>query len=230
MDRGDLAPYFAEMARRLVAIDGVQETMTAIVHAAVEITECDHCSLSYLRGDDLVSASSNDRIGPLLDAIQTETQEGPCLDAIRERRIIVVDDLERSQKFTVYGPRAATETGVRSSMATNLTDGRRTIGALNLFSEDLGSFSGDSEQEARIAVLAAHAAPALAAALHRANMEQALRSRDLIGQAKGMLMARANVDEDKAFQLLVEASQRTNTKLIDVAKRLIAGTLEDSSA
>jgi GAF domain-containing protein len=221
----DPGQYFAELARRLIAIEGVEDTMTAIVQAAVEVTGCDHASLSYLRGKRLVSASSNDRIGPVLDAIQTETQEGPCLDAIRYGGVVVVDDLRSDVRFSTYGPKAEAATGVLSSMATELNDGRRTIGALNLFSEESGWFAGELQQEALVAILAAHATPALAAALYRENMEVALRSRDLIGQAKGMLMARSGIAEDDAFALLVEASQRTNVKLVDVARRLVEGTL-----
>ena len=59
-------------------------------------------------------------------------------------------------------------------------------------------------------------------------MEAALRTRDLIGQAKGLLMARSGVDEDAAFQMLVSASQRMNVKLAEVARRLVEGRLTPS--
>jgi AmiR/NasT family two-component response regulator len=58
-------------------------------------------------------------------------------------------------------------------------------------------------------------------------MEAALRSRDVIGQAKGMLMARSQVDEDEAFRILTRASQRMNVKVAEVAARLVAGDLRD---
>ena len=221
----DPGPYFAELARRLVALRTVEETMTAIVHAAVEVSGCDHASLSYLHGKRLVSASSNDEVGEVLDALQTETQQGPCLDAIRTGEFMVVDDLQTDRRYPSYGPRAVEATGVRSSIGAPLNDGRRTIGALNLFSDQRRTFAGEPTQEALIAILAAHAGPALAAALYRKNMEQALRNRDLIGQAKGILMARLLLTDEQAFDLLVDASQRMNVKLTEVARQIVDGTL-----
>ena len=221
----DPGPYFAELARRLVALRTVEETMTAIVYAAVEVTGCDHASLSYLRGKELVSASSNDEVGELLDAIQTTTQQGPCIDAIRTGEVMVVDDLTDDRRYTSYGPRAVEATGVRSSLGAPLNDGHRTIGALNLFSDQPRTFAREPTQEALIAILTAHAAAALAAALYRQNMEEALRNRDLIGQAKGILMARLRLTDEQAFDLLVDASQRMNVKLTHVARQIVDGTL-----
>ncbi|HEX2578334.1 MAG TPA: GAF and ANTAR domain-containing protein [Aquihabitans sp.] len=223
----DLAHYFADFARRLHEVDAVDDTMGLIVATAVEaIDGCEHASLSYTRGKQLISASSNDEIGPMLDQAQTEAQQGPCLDAIREGSVFVADDLALDERWPVYGPRAVEEAGVRSSLATPLRSGRVLIGALNLFSEELGTFTEDDEaQGALVGILVAHSAPALASALHKDDLSQALRSRDLIGQAKGVLMARSDIDEERAFEILVAASRRLNTKLVEVAQRLVDGTL-----
>jgi GAF domain-containing protein len=186
-------------------------------------------SISHLRGRSLVSASSNDDVGLVLDGIQTGAQQGPCLDAIRTGEVMVAGDLRDDPRWPEYGPRAAESTGVLSSLAMPLHDGQRTLGALNLFAEAPGAFAGDPEQEGLVAVLAAHATSALAAALHREDMAAALRNRDVIGQAKGMLMARSALDEDAAFDVLVRASQRTNVKVAEIARRLVAGTLGDEA-
>lgn len=226
-----LTRYFAELAGRLLAVEGVQETMTVIVAAAVEAVDgCDHASLSYTKGSALVSAASNDDIGIMLDGIQTGAQEGPCLDAIRLSEVTVTANLEADARWPVYGPRALDATGIVSAMAYPLQDGKRTVGALNLFGERPGAFGGDLEQESVISVLVAHSVPALVAALDRANLKEALQRRDVIGQAKGMLMARSNVDADQAFEMLVSASQRTNVKLAEVARRLVSGSLHEHSA
>ena len=84
MDETDLVRYFADLATRLLAARTVEATMQSIVDAAVEVIEpCDHASISHMRGRSLVSASSSDEIGLVLDGIQTGADEGPCLDAIR---------------------------------------------------------------------------------------------------------------------------------------------------
>jgi GAF domain-containing protein len=227
MDERTLAQYFAELSRRLLEVESVRETMLVLVNAAVEAVEdCDHASISHLHGKSLVSAASSDRIGEILDGIQTGAGEGPCLDAIRTNEVTVAEDLERDPRWPTYGPRAVESTSIRSSLGYPLHDGRRTIGALNLFSEVTGGFGQDPEQEAVIAILAAHSTAALASALHREGMEAALENRDLIGQAKGMLMARSGVDDEQAFEILRRASQRTNVKVADLARRLVQGELD----
>jgi GAF domain-containing protein len=227
MDERNLAQYFADLSRRLLEVEGVRETMLVLVNAAVESVEgCDHASISHLQGRSLVSAASSDRIGEILDGIQTGAGEGPCLDAIRTNQVAVAEDLEHDPRWPQYGPRAVESTSVRSSLGYPLYDGRRTIGALNLFSDVTGGFRQAPDEEGVTAILAAHSTAALASALHRETMAAALRNRDLIGQAKGMLMARSGVDEDEAFEILKRASQRTNIKVADLARRLVQGELD----
>src|SRR4051794_20424576 len=199
MEDQSLAQYFAELSRRLLEVEGVQETMRVLVGAAVEVGGCDHASISHMRGKSLISAASSDRIGEILDGIQTGADEGPCIDAIRQNEVMLADDLEHDPRWPQYGPRAVESTGIRSSLGYPLHDGKRTIGALNLFSEQVSGFSREPDEEGIAAILAAHATAALASALHREDMEAALHSRDLIGQAKGMLMARSRIGDDEAF-------------------------------
>jgi len=92
------------------------------------------------------------------------------------------------------------------------------LGALNLVSTEAEAFGEESE---RIALLfAAHAAVAMAGARKEEDLTAAVSTRDLIGQAKGILMERHRLTADQAFALLVRASQRTNTKLTDIARNL----------
>jgi transcriptional regulator with GAF, ATPase, and Fis domain len=226
VDDRELVRYFAALARRLMAEETVEDTMQVIVDAAVElIDDCDHASISHMRGQSLISASSNDTIGIVLDGIQTGAEEGPCLDAIRTGEQMACGDLRDDARWPVYGPHAVESVGVHSSLALPLHDGRRVVGALNLFCDRVHGLVGDAEADATASILAAHATPALVAALHRHDMQAALENRDVIGQAKGMLMARAGVDEDEAFALLVRASQRMQIKLAEVARRLVRGDL-----
>lgn len=226
MDDRELIRYFADLAGRLMVQGSVQETMGSIVAAAVEVVEgCDHASISHMRGQSLISESSNDEVGGILDGIQTGAGEGPCLDAIRTGEILVSRDLGADERWPTYGPRAVEATGVRSSVGLPIRDGRRVVGALNLFADRVGAFDEDTVGDAAAAILVAHSSPALVAALHKEDMEAALRSRDMIGQAKGVLMARSGLDEDAAFALLVNASQRMQLKLAEVARRLVAGDL-----
>ena len=107
------------------------------------------------------------------------------------------------------------ETGVTSMLAFRLFAEADVMGALNLFSMQRDAF--DDEAIAVGSVFAAHAAVALSTAREEHNLKEALMSRDLIGQAKGILMAREHVTADEAFEALQVASQHLNRKLRDVA-------------
>ena len=99
--------------------------------------------------------------------------------------------------------------------------------ALTVCSTRPEAFDDVSEQVARL--VAASAAVALAGAQETEHLQTALRARDVIGQAKGILMERYKVDADEAFRMLVTASQTTNVKLRDIAAHLAAtGTLDPS--
>lgn len=97
-----------------------------------------------------------------------------------------------------------------------------TMGALNLYACDRDAF--DDTDLALGSVFAAHASVALSSAQREADLERKAASRDLIGEAKGILMARSNVDEDQAFAMLRRASQRLNKKVIEVAEEIVHPT------
>ena len=101
----------------------------------------------------------------------------------------------------------------------------RTMGALNLYSRQRGAFDQAAREVGLI--LASHASVALAGAQalahekeHVANLDKALLSRDVIGQAKGILMERQHLTAEQAFDLLRRGSQHLNVKLRDVADRV----------
>ena len=100
------------------------------------------------------------------------------------------------------------------------------MGALNLYATKPAAF--DATDVALASVFAAHAAVAMSASRREENLERKADSRDLIGQAKGLLMARSDLDDKGAFDLLRRASQRLNVKLVKVAEQVVDGrTIED---
>jgi transcriptional regulator with GAF, ATPase, and Fis domain len=220
-DEGPTPEVFAEVARSLLAQDDVQHTLQRIVDLAVETVEgCDHAGISFLKGRTGSTPASSDDVPPLVDAIQYETGEGPCLDAIRNHEVYRTGDLGKEARWPQFSERAQRETGVTSMLSFRLFVAGDTLGALNLYSKGHDAF--DDRAQAVGSVFAAHAAIALATAIHDEQMEEALRSRDVIGQAKGMLMAREGIDADTAFDMLRRASQRLNLKLRDVAARIVS--------
>jgi GAF domain-containing protein len=216
---GDLAETFAEVARALRAEGSVQATLDKIVELAVStIDGCDHAGVTLVEDGAVRTPAASDDVPELVDTVQYETGEGPCLDAIREHEVFQTDDLTQEARWPNFSRRAAGESGVLSILAYRLFVEADTMGALNLFSRERDAF--DADDRAVGSIFAAHAAVALSAARQKDQLEQAIATRDVIGQAKGILMARQDVTADQAFEMLRRGSQRLNIKLRDLAKQV----------
>ena len=136
-----------------------------------------------------------------------------------EHQTVRLADIAADQRWPEFTRRAA-HLGLRSMLSFQLYVVRDNLGALNLYSDEPGAFTDESEYIGLM--FAAHAAVALIGAQQQQNMTLAVSMRDLIGQAKGILMERHRITAEQAFDLLVRASQRTNTKLADIARVLTA--------
>jgi GAF domain-containing protein len=155
---------------------------------------------------------------PLVVAeLQNELGQGPCLEAAAQRGQILVRDTAAERDWPGFTGRAAAA-GAASIMCTPLTAGPKMDGCLILVSKTPDAF--DEERARLAAAFAAHAGIALAGAESRRQFGVAVATRDVIGQAKGILMERYRVTADAAFALLARVSQDTNTKLRDVASEL----------
>ncbi|MGI9032575.1 MAG: GAF and ANTAR domain-containing protein [Acidimicrobiales bacterium] len=220
-----VAETFAQVARLLMAEEGLERTLSKISELAVQtIDGCDHAGISLVQGGKVTTAGASDEVPVQVDTIQYEANQGPCLDAIWHHAVFRCDCLADEERWPEFSKRASEETGVASMLAFRLFAEEDTMGALNLFSKEPGAF-GDDAQEIG-AVFATHAAVALSSALKEEQLHQAIGSRDMIGQAKGILMARQGMTGDQAFDVLRSASQRLNLKLREVADRLVASTDE----
>lgn len=153
-----------------------------------------------------------------LEGIQYGLWEGPCVDTMTGADLVTASGLRHEQRWARYVPQAVA-LGVRSQLALRLRDGDRTIGSINLYSTV--SDDVDHYAQALAEVLASHSASALSRAQERAQLTEALHSRTIIGPAIGILMERYDIDEDRAFALLVRTSSRTNVKLRAVAQQIL---------
>ena len=153
-----------------------------------------------------------------LDALQEACGEGPCVEAALDELIVRTNDFTTERRWP-KSSHAVAELGVRSGLSFKLYTSSSTAGALNLFGLRPGAF--DAQSEVIGSVLAAHAASAILASRHGEQLESALTTRDIIGQAKGVIMERFKVDAMRAFEMLRELSQTTNTRLVEIAVRVI---------
>lgn len=229
LSQGELMDAFAQIARTLVVQDSVAATMQKIVELATTTIEgCEHAAISMVQGRTILTEVSTDDVGFRVDAIQYETGQGPCLDAISHCHMVVSDDFLDEHRWPDFARRTEAETGVRSMLSFRLFVEGETMGALNMYSAQPGAFSSQEASQHVGSVFAAHAAVAWSAAREQQGLEAALQSRDVIGQAKGILMASTHLTEQQAFTALKDASQYLNVKLRLVADDVArTGSLPD---
>lgn len=210
----------AELARSMAAPRKLEHVLADVTAAAVELIPGADIAgvLLVKKGGQFESLADTDSLAEKLDALQYEFGEGPCAQAALQATVVRADDLRSEQRWPRYSP-AAVELGILSSLSFRLYTANRTAGALNLFG--LQPNVWDTEAETVGAVLAAHGAAAIMAGRHGEEMQSALASRDRIGQAKGIIMERYGVDEVRAFDMMRALSQESQSKLVDVAQRVI---------
>jgi GAF domain-containing protein len=171
-----------------------------------------------------VTPVHTDQVVEEIDTLQRESGQGPCLDAIAQSVMVYGDDLQSDDRWASFGPAAAGR-GIRSALALPLT-ANGTIGAINLYARYPAAFGVVDRAKgvilASLASVALNAAHSLEDEERRIeNLHSALSSREVIGQAQGILMERERIAADQAFDVLRRASQYLNVKLREVAQTLV---------
>ncbi|QWA26084.1 GAF and ANTAR domain-containing protein [Streptomyces osmaniensis] len=210
----------ASMARDLLSQDSVAATLERITTSATELVEgCDAAGILVLHDSTVESLAPTHQMVIDSDQLQQRLGEGPCFDAARtgqgERVFRIADLTGLQQRWPAYAPQAHA-LGVGSMMGFLLFTDDEDLGALNLYSRKPGAFTDASELAGWL--LASHAAVAFSSARTHAQMEQAVATRHLIGEAMGILMGSHHVTEEQAFDVLRRYSQENNIKLREVAR------------
>ncbi len=215
-----LGAVMSRVARRLQEEHGdVEATLRAIAASAVEsVDAAEECGITYVIGRSTVeSRAATGELPRSVDALQERLGEGPCLDAVRDEDVVRVDDVATDGRWPVFA-REAARLGVGSMVCFQLFVEGDHLGALNLYAGGAGAFDEESQDIGLL--FAGHAAVALAGAKHEANLRRGMDHRDVIGQAKGILMERYKLTADQAFGVLARASQEVNRKLVDIAREV----------
>ena len=196
------------------------------VHA---IPEADLASVSLLRDGDPYTAAMTDEQAYEIDKAQYRAAEGPCLESAKTGRLVRVTVAEARKRWPDFAEAAATAE-VASYLSAPLFIDREYHGSLNLYGEGPHGFGKLDAALLELYTVAAEAALRSARQYLQArttvdHLRQALTSRAVIDQAKGILMAVHRVPADDAFALLVERSQRDNVKVREIAEQFIADIL-----
>ena len=226
---GDLVPVATDAKRVEGILHGLAQVAVDVVRGA------EAASLTLIGPDGAwMTPAFTGPLAQRVDAMQYALGQGPCLEAATavEWTAILVRDLPSEKRWPALAAQGAA-TGARSVMSVSLFAGPnlgvrgsdQAVGSLNLYAGRAAAF-GESERDTGL-LLALYAALALAAtdAINDAGeqidqLKEAMATRNVIGQAQGILMERNKFTAGQAFDRLRTASMNLNRKLRDVAKDL----------
>lgn len=222
-----------ELSSLLISEETLQTALDRVTKLSIDsISGAEAVGITLVKDEEIrkrtytaiTAAYSDDRVIPL-DKAQYDSNEGPCLQAIEDNEIFAIESLESEERWPNFRTKALAE-GLKSSLSIPLTIGGRAIGALNIYAFTERAFASEDLELAR--AFAGQAAVSLAnvqvyeSAVQLAeNLNEAMKSRATIEQAKGMIMMQRQCDADEAFQTLVAASQARNKKLRDIAQEVV---------
>jgi GAF domain-containing protein len=217
----DVGQAIAAAARALYAGQTLDETLQRIVEVARDsVPGFDQVGISTVdRTGQVVTRATAGDLVLTLDNIQYDLDEGPCVDTLRGSDAVAAPDIGADRRWPRYAP-AAVEHGVKSQLAIRLyLEQEGTLGGINFYSTT--SSSVDPQAESIAELFATHAAIALGNAREKQTLNDALVTRQVIGQAIGIVMERYQINSERAFEFLVRASSVSNLKLRDVAQELV---------
>jgi hypothetical protein len=197
----------------------LKETLGHIIGSAKQnVPGADHVSISFRQGNGrLETLASTDPLPEKLDAVQYDLGEGPCYDAVTDANVVYSANLALDPRWRLFGAQAAA-LGVHSQMAIRLHADTKTRTGLNFYSRQISAFD---EPDELIALFASHARIALGYAQEVDNLNAAVSTRKIIGEAIGIIRERYQMSEQRAFEFLVRVSQSSNIKLRLVAQEIV---------
>jgi GAF domain-containing protein len=219
---GHIYRGIADLSRHL---HSPQQAVDAIAQRTVDFAVSDipatrYAGITVTTSRSMKTLATSHPFPAILDQIQADHQQGPCFTATARRGIVRIDDLNEDTRWPLYCEAALAATSIRSVLTVWLFTSDQSTGALSLYADQPHAFTTDTEEIGY--VLATHAALAAETARREGRFQLALANRDVIGQAKGILMSRLGIDALDAFGLLKRLSENQNLKLVEVARQVVA--------
>ncbi|HEY5272354.1 MAG TPA: GAF and ANTAR domain-containing protein [Acidimicrobiales bacterium] len=221
----ELSGELALAARTLFQAGGVAATLQSVVDLAeTSIGGCEYVGVMLTEGALAGVRVASDPLVDHLDDLQRDLDDGATLEVINRGGALYAEDLESDFRWPRFAPEAVSS-GIRSLLAIRLSAGD-TLGAITLYSRYPAAFgTSDLANASSFATVAAHALSVAhvreTAERRLEDLQRALSTRELIGQAQGILMERDRITAERAFEILRIASQRLNVKLLEVAHQLV---------
>ncbi|MCU1452241.1 MAG: Response regulator with antiterminator output domain [Acidimicrobiales bacterium] len=229
-----LLDAFVELHRHLAECEPVDVVLQRVAEiVATTMGRSGGVSITVSEHGDFRTAASTIDAAVEVDQAQYDSDMGPCLEAHRLGHVVEVPDMHRASKWPEFR-QSAIEHGFGSSLSLPLSIGSEKLGALNCYSSEASPYGPDLIGLGRGIATQASVALSNLISFKRLRdlvdqLEEALESRDVIGQAKGILMNQQRITAEKAFGLLVSTSQRRNVKLRMLAEEVATtGVLVES--
>ena len=185
-------------------------------------------TVTLSRHGQMTTVASSDETIAQMDRDQYATGQGPCLAAAAEGRGFHVESLAEETRWPEFIPRA-TQGGIGSILSTPLLAGPRPVGALNIYSNAERAFGAEEQELAALLATQASgiltdAAVDVSAEQAAARLQDALRSREVIAQAQGVVMGREGVSAEEAFAHLRSSSGDAHVPVRQRAGDVVAST------
>ncbi len=217
--------------RQFTAIPAAQDVVDGAIRLVVSLAQAtiggaDGVSVTLNRGGCLTTVAASDKTVAAMDAEQYATGEGPCVEAAMTGQASHVESLGDESRWPAFTPRAL-RLGINAILSAPLLAGGRPAGALNIYSRTANAFAGAEQQLA--SSFAAHATTILTdAGVGAADKEvterlaAALRGREVIAQAQGVLMSRGHINPSDAYTLMRRSAVEGGRPLAEVAAEVVA--------
>lgn len=226
----DLPGGGAATLAELVSIPAKNDVIDGALRLVVELAEAtvqgaNGVSVSLERHGKLRTVAATNDTVLQMDHHQYESGEGPCVAAAAEGDTFLIDSLAEEARWPTFVPEA-TQQGIKSILSTPLIPGDRPIGALNIYSDAERAFG--ASQQAIAQLFATQASGILADAGLDADrtalLADALRSREIIAVAQGVVMARTGISQHEAARALREEAHRTGMTMRQHAIAVVQST------
>lgn len=223
----ELTAVLAQLGAVVLSVETIGTTIELVTTlAAKTIPETTGAGVTLIDGRGKRTTAASDPMVEQADTLQYQLDSGPCLTAWRDQTSIRIDDTGSETRWPQWIA-AIADTNVRAVLSVPLRTGGVSIGAIKVYSAQPNTYDSRAEQLLELfaqqaAILLTNTQTLSDARRLSADLSAALNNRDIIGQAKGVLIAQGAADERAAFSMLAAASQRSNVKVHDVARQVVA--------
>jgi anti-anti-sigma factor len=204
-------------------IDGALRLVVELARSCVH--GADGVSVSLLRHGQLSTVAASDQTIMEMDANQYSTGEGPCIDASLQGHWFHSESLDTEARWPSFTPQAR-GLGIKAILSSPLKSFDEPVGALNIYSRTASSFDVEAQETAaafaqKASVILSDARAGVSDTQMAARFQEALRSREVIAVAKGVIMEREGIDEDDAFTALLRLSMYNGISLRRRAEEIV---------